>query len=337
MQMSQNHPDEQQFETSAPNQTSTVSNTQQVSASQQDCANTQYEMAKFQIDSAVSSTVQPSSCSCTGGDPRRLVYALGKLGYDFGSEVRRDSIQQKMQGRGFGDNPEDAEQFDAYLEQEPWDTAAVNWVLRLDATPIYAIRPAGPYATEAYRLLRRFLKEQRTEGIERISIPGVLSGQVRLLTGQILPVIEPDLRGAYSWTTSALIDSVCGKASENQEIKGEQDQKRQCVRNFLDRVYYEVRNLGLASQDRAINYAATNAFEIERVYEEAIRDEMDLDSIGVERSPISRPGSDSWDVLLRFFFPQRQVQTVRKVYRFTVDVSDTVPVTVGEVRSWFVR
>ena len=27
----------------------------------------------------------------------------------------------------------------------------------------------------------------------------------------------------------------------------------------------------------------------------------------------------------------------RKVYRFTVDVSDVVPVTVGPVRSWFVR
>jgi hypothetical protein len=31
------------------------------------------------------------------------------------------------------------------------------------------------------------------------------------------------------------------------------------------------------------------------------------------------------------------VQTVRKVYRFTVDVSDVVPVTVGPMRSWFVR
>ena len=28
---------------------------------------------------------------------------------------------------------------------------------------------------------------------------------------------------------------------------------------------------------------------------------------------------------------------MRKVYRFTVDASDVVPVTVGPVRSWFVR
>jgi hypothetical protein len=31
------------------------------------------------------------------------------------------------------------------------------------------------------------------------------------------------------------------------------------------------------------------------------------------------------------------VQTVRKVFRFTIDVSDVVPVAVGPMRSWFVR
>jgi hypothetical protein len=37
-----------------------------------------------------------------------------------------------------------------------------------------------------------------------------------------------------------------------------------------------------------------------------------------------------------FFHPERQVQTVRKVFRFTADVNDVVPVTVGPMRSWFV-
>jgi len=36
-----------------------------------------------------------------------------------------------------------------------------------------------------------------------------------------------------------------------------------------------------------------------------------------------------------FLYPERQVQTVRKVYRFTVDVSDIVPVAFGPMRSWF--
>ena len=97
------------------------------------------------------------------------------------------------------------------------------------------------------------------------------------------------------------------------------------------------RNLGVTPQDRALNFAATNAFNAQKVFETAMREEMDLDTIEVERSPICRLDSDCWDVKLLFFFPQREVQTVRKVHRFTVDVSDVVPVMVGPVRWWFVR
>ena len=111
------------------------------------------------------------------------------------------------------------------------------------------------------------------------------------------------------------------------------------MRNFLDRVYHELRNLGIIPQERALNFAATNAFEIEKVFESALKDpeRTELESIHVSRSPVCRPTSDCWDVELYFFFPERQVQTVRKVYRFTVDVSDVVPVTIGAMRSWFTR
>jgi PatG C-terminal len=87
-------------------------------------------------------------------------------------------------------------------------------------------------------------------------------------------------------------------------------------------------------------FALINQVLIEnRKFESAMKEpeDMDLESIEVEHSPVCRPDSDCWDVKLHFFFPARQVQTVRKVYRFTVDVSDVVPVTVGPVRSWFVR
>ncbi len=277
-----------------------------------------------------------SSCSCQSGR-RQLVYALGKLGYDFSGDARRDSIRQKMIGRKIGDNPEDAVQFEAYLEREPWDAASVNWLLLVDSNPIYVIRPSGAYAAEGYRLLRQFLKEQRTERVERISVPGLLSGKATLSSGWTIPVIEPDLRGFYSWTTAALIDALLGKQPSDSKEQDAFHEKRRGIENFLSRVYYEVRNVGISPQERAINFAATNAFELERVYEDAIKEEMDLDSIDVKRSPICRPESDCWDVMLNFFFPQRQVQTVRKVYRFTVDVSDVVPVTVGDLRSWFVR
>ncbi|NER95556.1 MAG: hypothetical protein F6J86_17225 [Symploca sp. SIO1B1] len=56
----------------------------------------------------------------------------------------------------------------------------------------------------------------------------------------------------------------------------------------------------------------------------------------VEKSPLCRPESDCWDVKLTFFDPSHRTQRARKVYRFTVDVSDVVSVTIGRVHSWVV-
>ena len=121
------------------------------------------------------------------------------------------------------------------------------------------------------------------------------------------------------------------------EVCAAYTEKAQAVANFLVRVYDELRNLGITPQERAINYTATNAFLVARVFEDAIKEGIDLDTIEVERSPICRLDSDCWDVKLTFFNPRKVFEQARKEYRFTVDVSDVVPVMVGPVRSWFVR
>jgi hypothetical protein len=38
-----------------------------------------------------------------------------------------------------------------------------------------------------------------------------------------------------------------------------------------------------------------------------------------------------------FYYLERRVPNVQKGHRFTVEVGDVVPVTVGPMRSWFVR
>jgi cyanobactin maturation PatA/PatG family protease len=268
-----------------------------------------------------------------------MVYALGRLGFDFGTEARRDGFIQAMDepAPGLSPSPYDAKQLSAYLEHNPWDAASLIWTLSIDATPVYAVRPAGPFASAAHEQLRQFLGAQLTAGAERVSIPGVIAGSVRLFNGQVVPVIIPEIRGMYSWTNSELIKSLVGPEPTDGDQKAVFQEKVAGINNFLDRVSYELRNLGQTPQERAINFAATNAFNVEKVFEQAIREHTDLDTIEVERSPICRPESNCWDVKLMFFFPERQVQTVRRAYRFTVDVSDVVPVTVGALRSWFVR
>lgn len=58
---------------------------------------------------------------------------------------------------------------------------------------------------------------------------------------------------------------------------------------------------------------------------------MELDSIDVEKSPFCRMDSDCWDVKSSLIENNRRA---KRVFRFTIDVSDILPVTLGDVRSW---
>jgi hypothetical protein len=50
----------------------------------------------------------------------------------------------------------------------------------------------------------------------------------------------------------------------------------------------------------------------------------------VEKSPLNRPGSEYFDVLLTFFDPRAKGERAPLRARFTIDVSDTVPVVIGD-------
>lgn len=286
---------------------------------------------------SVTASGADGECGCGGGGPMQLVYTVGQLGYDFGTEARKDSIVQDATGAsGQAWNPNDPAQVLDNFDAQPWEASSVIWTLSQDTTPIYAVMPNGPYAYKAYEELRQFMRGQINGEVERISIPGFIAGSTRLLSGLTLPVIVPSIRGMYSWNTDALIQAVAGAPPADPAQQAAYQQQVDGIKNFLERIYYELRNLGTIAEERALNYAATNAFQIERVYSQAHNEEMELDTIGVEKSPLCRPESDCWDVKLTFFNPANRLTQARKVYRFTVDVSDVVPVTVGPVRSWSV-
>jgi cyanobactin maturation PatA/PatG family protease len=292
-----------------------------------DAAGERGDAAPAQISA---SAIDPSDCACSKNKaPPATAYVLGQIGYDFGTEAKRDAFAQLS-----GINVHDPRELLAYLQNDPVSAANLTWTLSLDATVVYAISPYGPFASYTYERLKEFLAAQIDGGVERVSIPGLISGSVRLMSGQEVPVLYPDLRGMYSWSTAELISAIAGAQPNDEKSLLKHRAKAEGVRNFLDRIYYEVRNLGVSAQDRAMNYAATNAFQISEVYGKAIQTDMKLDSINVERSPICRPGSDCWDVKLSFFNPAKRLEQARHVYRFTVDVSEVIPVTVGKVRDW---
>jgi cyanobactin maturation PatA/PatG family protease len=233
---------------------------------------------------------------------------------------------------GDSPNPDDPRQLLEFLDGNPEYADSLIWILELESTPIYAIRPFGPYASLGYERLRMILRSQLEESTEKVSVPGYVAGTKKLLSGQTVPAIIPELRGIYNWSVDELIKSVVGTQGFAHDEKGLL--AKEGLHNFLSRIYFEMMNLGRASQERAINFAATNAFQAENVFAMASKDKMVLESISAEPSTVCRPGSDCWDVKLIFFDPANRLTVARKLYRFTVDVSDVIPVSIGSVRSW---
>jgi cyanobactin maturation PatA/PatG family protease len=289
-------------------------------------------------------TASQGADAITPSLPSNLVYALGTLGYDFGTEARRDSFKQLMPGvevdhTGVPANPYDARQMVDYLENNPSEARSLIWTLNLDLTPIYAIEPIGAFAADVYDTLQQMLAgqvqaETSEDYIERVSIPGRLTGKtVKLFSGQVVPVIEPNAtRGMYGWKVNSLVSA----ALATVEVEtGERDEEgiRNSLTSFLNRVYYDLRSLGQIARDRALNFAATNAFQAASTFAEAVARGMELDSIEVEKSPFCRIDSDCWDVKLKFFDPENS-ERAKKVFRFTIDVIDIIPVTLGDVKSW---
>jgi cyanobactin maturation PatA/PatG family protease len=286
------------------------------------------------------SNIYPSAAS------RSLIYALGNLDYDFGSEARRDSFKQLMPTFAVDDtlvpaNPYDARQMVDYLGENPSEVKALIWTLNLELTPIYALEPQGAFAAEIYALFQQLLAGQiepldSSDYLDHISIPGRLTDRtVRLFSGQYLPIVEVEgLRGIYGWHVNNLVEAAISSVTTNPS-EAQETALRRSLTSFLNRVYYDFRNSGQMARDRALNFAATNAFQAAMTFQAALATGMELDTIEVEKSPYCRLHSDCWDVKLKFFDPENR-DRAKRVFRFTIDVVDTLPVTLGEVRSWAV-
>ncbi|MFK8008317.1 MAG: PatA/PatG family cyanobactin maturation protease [Saprospiraceae bacterium] len=272
------------------------------------------------------------SCGCDDneGAPAK-VYALGTLGYDFGSESHRDSFTQSMGGGNV--NPHDPAQMLPYLDQNPWAAEELIWTLNIDSTPMYAIIPGGPYSPVNYNNMRDFLAEQANGNIHRISVPGLTKGSKSLLNGHSVAMLQPRIRGMYAWTTKDLVKSTTTGKKGSAKANAEQE----ALRNFLNRVYDQMRNLGLTGEERALNYSATNIYQHKDIFAEAHNEGLELDTISAEKSPICKPGAECYDIKLTFFNPKERLTQARKQYRLTVDVSDVVPVTVttGDIRYYY--
>lgn len=283
-----------------------------------------------------------SDCGCYAGRGS-YIFAIGAVGYDFGTEARRDSFRQLMPPlNGRPANPYATEQMVRYLAAHHAEASKVIWTLNLELTPVYALEPEVPFAHEIYEFLRSALsgqiqKEDSPEYISRVSCSGALSNRTtRLYSGQVVPIVVIQSRGLWSWNVKSLIDAVISRFEPKMH-----EHIRISLENYLNRIYYELRNLGQTAPDRALNFSATNAFQASEAMARALHPKelvpgaglYMLADVAVARSPFCRMDSDCWDVKLAFFDPENE-RRARTVMRFTVDVSDELPVTLGPVRYW---
>jgi len=304
--------------------------------------------------------VPAGDCGCGGGAKKSYIFAIGAIGTDFGTLAGRDAFRQLMPRHRIGDtrppvmappNPYDVNQLANYLDDHKSESTNLIWTLNLDATPIYAIEAELAYAEDVYEVLRSALRNQALPTddenyVSRVSIPGVRTNRTRrLFSGQVVPVVIAQPRGLYTWNESALVNVVVDGVQQAQpDIR--EDILRLTIRNFLDKIYYQLRNLGQTSSDRALNYAATNAFIAGEVITQGLLTSQNiptaspekpiysLDAITVQKSPYCRMDSDCWDVQVTFFNPDN-ILNARSVYQFTLDVSDELPVTLAPVHHFF--
>lgn len=278
---------------------------------------------------------KPGGCTCGGhGDaPKKspLVYAIGRLGVSFISSARRDSIWRLVNGKHEGDlKPITDKSLIELFKKSAFQSQSVIWTLSRSEVPMYAIVPSGAFAAETYQWL---VKEWSDENVEFVSVPGQIGGQATLYDGSPVDILIPDLRGMYSWETKKYVKALADTRKGAPGISEEQIGRE--IDRFLGKIYFAIRNRGVAPEERALNAAATNAFNFSPVIVEAGQDGLTLRDIGVERSPLNRAGSEYYDVLLTFFNPKDRQGTAPLRARFTIDVSDTVPVMIGEPVIWY--
>lgn len=298
-----------------------------------------HPIATIETDNSTltSSQVQPST-AYSGN-----VYAIGAIAYDFGDEARRDTFMQNMapvnlNGVLVPPDPYNARQMVEHLDNNPDEAYSLIWTLKLEENTLYALDPKGPFANDIYEMFLLMLNGQLEPAtsanfIERVSLPGRQTNRsVELFSGEIVPVLNIlHPRGMYGWNVNTLVDAAL--ATVENLVADNEVILREGLTAFLNRVYYDLHNVGQTSRDRALNFSVTNTFQAATTFAEAIASGRQLDTIKVEKSPYCRLNSDCWDVLLTFFDPEDGKRS-RQVFRFTIDVADNMPVTVGEIKRW---
>jgi len=192
------------------------------------------------------------------------------------------------------------------------------------------LTPRERFVVTPKKLARNLPKSQR------VAVPGRFGGESVLMNGEMLREIVPDMRGTLSWSIASLLDLILGPGFATQSTLTFKiySKLRHGLNSLLQHFDRRIRNPGISSADRALNYAATR---LQAILEDHSDELIDIDTVSGKvsvfelddilpptRNHIGPPGSDCWDVEIAFFNPA-DIQTARVIVAQTIDVSDGVP------------
>jgi hypothetical protein len=144
--------------------------------------------------------VLPADCGCGGKSAPGLVYALGALGFDFGTRDTRDAMIAANGGRPIVTN-EDLAAFLSQSSAKLADFDGIVWTLARSGDPIYAIRPTPNHSLSASAFADLVLSVLPSTTVDWLAVPGSIVGSATLLDGRVIPVINPDVRGIERWSS----------------------------------------------------------------------------------------------------------------------------------------
>lgn len=162
--------------------------------------------------------------------------------------------------------------------------------------------------------------------VMRMSLPGYISGQTKLLNGNAIQSVTPVAYGINNWTIDALVSTL------PPEYSGSPEYREQLI-SLLNRLYINTINRGQTPDDRALNYAIYNIIAVAQIVRDAAKTDMQFTTYKVTPSKIARQHSEMRDVQLTFFNPANTTQA-STTYALTVDVSAITPIIVGSIEQW---
>jgi hypothetical protein len=257
------------------------------------------------------------------------IYAI-KPGGNYSEAAYGELIDFLLEGQGVERNALDIYYFDTPHGRQAW---AANWDPGFNARDC-CLANAGTGTHSCCTNYQRHDKKdyppqqgRLLERTQRVSIPGLTGGTAKLLNGDTLTEIAPDMRGTHSWSLARL-HSAIEEAIQTSGSSALLDTIMAGIDNILKHLDERVRNRGVSSQDRALNYAATRMVDILPSVASSLvatSSTFELDDVSPPtRSSIGPSGTDCWEVEIAFFNPD-SVVAARVVVSQTIDVSDVIP------------